>query len=65
MNWQEFKDQIDDIRKNHTIIEIAHDDQPDNVADAFVRFLRKEGYDVEMLCHDDVPSLFYKIVPKK
>lgn len=61
MHYTEFNEQIEKLRKTHTVISANYDDAPNDVADGFVSFLRKEGYKVEELYHQDVPSIYYKI----
>ena len=61
MDYKEFNEHIEKLRKTHTVISADYDDAPNEVADGFVSFLRKEGYQVDELYHDDIPSVYYRI----
>lgn len=43
------------------IIEASYDSQPNDVGDAFAKFLIKEGYTVVCKANDEYPSIFYEI----
>lgn len=56
---------LEEIRKiahEPNVVSAQYDDQPNDVADRFVAFLRKNGFSVEEIHNNDLPILYYRIV---
>lgn len=58
------KEVFDNLMDESDVVCANYDDQPDDVADKFVKVLGGMGVKIDILCPpDDIPSILYHVIP--